>query len=149
MFGLQRIRKLPIPIWRRIRWVRVAARHRPAAFRRAATRMKYLCLMYAVEGSGEAERGPSEGTPSYVGAPFWDAAEAATVVGSESTAVTVRVRDGNVLLTEGAASEGVGRKPEFMVIDAKDLNDAIRVASKFPTARRGSVELRPIGDGAS
>ena len=69
----------------------------------------------------------------------------AEVVGSESSAVTVRVRQGNTLLNAGSPTEVGQCQPEYLVIEAKDLNDAIRVASKLPTARTGSVELRPIG----
>jgi hypothetical protein len=61
-------------------------------------------------------------------------------------ATTVRVRDREVLLTDGPFAETKEQLGGYYVIDARDLNEAIRVAAKIPGARIGSVEVRPIAD---
>jgi hypothetical protein len=59
-------------------------------------------------------------------------------------ATTVRVRDGRVSATDGPFAETKEQLGGFYLIDARDLNDAIQVASRIPSARMGSVEVRPI-----
>ena len=60
------------------------------------------------------------------------------------TAATVRVRNGKVSTTDGPFAETKEQLGGFILIDARDLNDAIQVASKIPPARLGSIEVRPI-----
>ena len=59
-------------------------------------------------------------------------------------AMTVRVRSGKLLVTDGPFAETKEQIGGFFLIDAKDLNEAIQVASKFPSARFGSLEVRPV-----
>jgi hypothetical protein len=59
-------------------------------------------------------------------------------------ATTVRVRDGRVSATDGPFAETKEQLGGFYLIDARDLNDAVQVASRIPSARMGSVEVRPI-----
>jgi hypothetical protein len=61
-------------------------------------------------------------------------------------ASTVRVRNGKVSTTDGPFAETKEQLGGYYVIDARDLNEAIRVAAKIPGARIGSVEVRPIAD---
>ena len=61
-----------------------------------------------------------------------------------ATATTVRIRDGKRLTTDGPFAETKEQLGGFYLITARDLNDAIRVASRIPSARFGSVEVRPI-----
>jgi hypothetical protein len=105
--------------------------------------MKYLCLVYLEEqrlhavpdseciacGTGFRDRG------------LLIAAEALQPV---ETATTVRVRNGKVAITDGPFAETKEQLAGFYLIEARDLNDAIQVASKIPPAREGSVEVRPI-----
>ncbi len=105
--------------------------------------MKYLCLVYmekdklhavpdsecAVCGQGFRDRG------------ILLAAEALQPV---ETATTVRVRDGAVSVTDGPFAETKEQLAGFYLLDAHDLNEAIRLASKIPPARAGSVEVRPV-----
>jgi len=63
---------------------------------------------------------------------------------SVQTAVTVRVRNGNISTTDGPFAETMEQLGGFYLINARDLNDAIQVASKIPSARWGSIEVRPI-----
>jgi hypothetical protein len=60
------------------------------------------------------------------------------------TATTLRVRNGKVSITDGPFAETKEQLGGFILIDARDLDDAIQVASKIPPARLGSVEVRPI-----
>ena len=63
---------------------------------------------------------------------------------SVQTATTVRVRSGKVVTTDGPFAETKEQLGGFFLIEARDLNDAIQVASKSPPARLGSIEVRPI-----
>ena len=63
---------------------------------------------------------------------------------SVQTATTVRVRNGKVSTTDGPFAETKEQLGGFYLINARDLNDAIQVASRIPSARLGSVEVRPI-----
>lgn len=59
-------------------------------------------------------------------------------------ATTVRIRNGKVSITDDPFAETKEQLGGFILIDARDLNEAIQVASKIPPARLGSVEVRPI-----
>ena len=105
--------------------------------------MKYLCLVYGEERKLEAmsddeclafdEELRSRGQCV--------ASEALQPV---ETATTVRVRNGKVSVTDGPFAETKEQLAGFYLIDARDLNEAIQMASKIPPARLGSVEVRPI-----
>jgi hypothetical protein len=60
------------------------------------------------------------------------------------TATTVRVRNGKVSISDGPFAETNEQLAGFYLVDARDLNDAIQIASEIPPARVGSVEVRPI-----
>ncbi|HKA93235.1 MAG TPA: YciI family protein [Acidimicrobiia bacterium] len=59
-------------------------------------------------------------------------------------ATTVRVRDGEVLTADGPFAETKEQMGGFYLVDCKDLDEAIDVASKIPGARIGTIEVRPI-----
>ena len=59
-------------------------------------------------------------------------------------ATTVRVRDGEVLTSDGPFAETKEQIGGYYLVDCKDLDEAIEVASKLPGARHGSIEVRPI-----
>ena len=61
-----------------------------------------------------------------------------------SIATTIRVRSGQVAITDGPFAETKEQLAGFYLLEVKDLNEAIQVASKIPPARYGSIELRPI-----
>ena len=69
---------------------------------------------------------------------------AAEPLQSARTAATVRVRHGKVSITDGPFAETKEQLAGFYLIDARDLNEAIQLASKIPPARVGSIEVRPI-----
>ncbi len=61
-------------------------------------------------------------------------------------ATTIRVRNGRVSTTDGPFAETKEQFGGYYVIDARDLNEAIQVASRIPGARIGCVEVRPIAE---
>jgi len=62
------------------------------------------------------------------------------------TATTVRVRNGRMSITDGPFAETKEQLAGFYLVEARDLNDAIQIASKIPPAREGSIEVRPVRD---
>lgn len=63
---------------------------------------------------------------------------------SPATATTVRHRDGKLTLTDGPFAETKEFLGGFTLINARDLNEAIQIASRFPAARLGTMEVRPV-----
>jgi hypothetical protein len=59
-------------------------------------------------------------------------------------ATTVQVRDGQVLTADGPFAETKEQVGGYFVVDCKDLDEAIEIASKVPGARHGTIEVRPI-----
>jgi hypothetical protein len=113
--------------------------------------MKYLCLICA-------EKMMEHLTPEDAENHFQEYAEftesikhnghfiSAKRLKPADSATTIRVRNGNVLVTDGPFAETKEQLGGYYVIDARDLNQAIQIASRIPGARRGCVELRPIAD---
>jgi hypothetical protein len=62
------------------------------------------------------------------------------------TAMSVRVRSGKLTVTDGPFAETKEQLGGFFLISARDLNEAIQVASRFPSVRFGTMEVRPIRD---
>ena len=61
-----------------------------------------------------------------------------------STATSVRVRDGKRLVTDGPFAETREQLGGYYLIEANDLDEAIRIAERIPPARFGTVEIRPV-----
>lgn len=61
-----------------------------------------------------------------------------------SAATTVRVRSGKMSMTEGPFAETKEHLGGFILVEARDLNEAVRIAAKIPMARLGSIEVRPV-----
>src|ERR1700730_11307893 len=61
-----------------------------------------------------------------------------------STATSVRVREGKRLVTDGPFAETREQLGGYYLIDATDLDEAIRIAERVPPARFGTVEIRPV-----
>ena len=112
--------------------------------------MKYLCLIYDEEKKlGARSKSESDAfTGEYFA--FTEAIrKSGHYLGGEALqsvqmATTVRIRNGKVSTTDGPFAETKEQLGGFYLIEARDLNEAIRVASKIPSARLGSVEVRPI-----
>ena len=114
--------------------------------------MKYLCLIYNDEknlsamSKSELEALMGEYfqfTDGIQKSGHYVAGEALQTV---STATTVRVRNGKMSSTDGPFAETKEQLGGFYLIEARDLNDAMQVASRIPSARLGSIEVRPVED---
>jgi hypothetical protein len=112
--------------------------------------MRYLALIYGDEKAG-ANATPEEQkqTMDAYTAFGKEAADAGVTQGGEaleptSTATTVRVRNGEVLTTDGPFAETKEQLGGYYLFDCKDLDQAIEFAAKIPGAAHGSVEVRPI-----
>jgi hypothetical protein len=114
--------------------------------------MRYLCLIYDEEAVLDAM--PKEEGEAFMNEYFaftdgirasgqYVAGEALQPV---ATATTVRIRNGNLSTTDGPFAETKEQFGGFYLIEARDLNEAIQVAAKIPSARTGSVEIRPVVD---
>jgi hypothetical protein len=105
--------------------------------------MKYLCLVYMEEKTLDAV--PDSDCMAY-GEDLRKSGRyiAAEALQSVDAATTVRVRNGKVSMTDGPFAETKEQLAGFYLIDAKDLNDAVQVASRIPPARVGSIEVRPV-----
>ena len=112
--------------------------------------MKYLCLVYYDEQTLDAM--PRDEFAVFSGEHVALDEEliknghsiAAEALQPVQTAVTVRMRNGKLSTTDGPFAETKEQLGGFYLIEARDLNDAIQVASRIPSARIGSVEVRPI-----
>jgi hypothetical protein len=60
------------------------------------------------------------------------------------TATTVRVRDGKTVVTDGPFAETKEQLGGYYLVEATDLDDALKIAARVPGARYGCVEVRPI-----
>ncbi len=112
--------------------------------------MKYLCLAYEEEqklnGLSRSEWDAlRRETLDYVEA-LWTSGHLVitNALQSARTAATVRVRSGKLSVTDGPFAETKEQLGGFFLIETKDLNEAIQVASKWPSARLGTIEVRPI-----
>jgi hypothetical protein len=114
--------------------------------------MRYVCLVYGDEARLGAL--PAEELDALIdetNAHTEELREGGRLVLAEAleqtdAATTVRVRGGRLSATDGPFAETVEQLGGFVVIEARDLNEAIRVAGRIPAARIGSVEVRPVVD---
>lgn len=114
--------------------------------------MKYLCLVYHEESNIEAM--PASDYDAVVQEVLFYREvlqESGNYITSSPLqpvreAMTIRVRNGNVSVTDGPFAETREQLGGFYLIEAVDLNDAIRLASKMPPARLGCIEIRPLKD---
>jgi hypothetical protein len=112
--------------------------------------VKYLCLIYDDESKwGTMPQAEAEAMMGEYFAFTEGIKKSGHYLGGEAlkptqTASTVRVRSGKISTTDGPFAETKEQLGGYYLIDAKDLNDAIQVAAKIPSARIGSVEVRPI-----
>lgn len=114
--------------------------------------MKYLCLIYDEERK-MADMAKAD-ADAFMGEYFAftnDIKQTGHYVAGEAlhpvhTATTVRIRNGKVSTTDGPFAETKEQLGGFYLVSAKDLNEAIQIASRIPSARYGSIEVRPIVD---
>jgi hypothetical protein len=112
--------------------------------------MKYLCLIY--DNEKEWQKFPKDVQDKYMGEymAFSEAIKkngqfvGANQLQPSHTATTVRSRNGKISTTDGPYAETKEQLGGYYLIEAKDLNDAIQVASRIPSAKSGSIEVRPV-----
>jgi hypothetical protein len=112
--------------------------------------MRYVLMIALDESAGlrDGELASEEMSADYA-AFMKDAAERGVLLGGErlrltSDATTVRVRNGETLTTDGPFAETKEQLAGYFLVDCKDLDEAIDVASRIPGAKDGSIEVRPI-----
>ena len=112
--------------------------------------MRYLCLIYEDEKAWQkmSEADMQKGMAEYNA--FTESIKKnGNYVGGEAlqptpTAKSVRVRNGKISATDGPYVETKEQLGGYYLIKAKDLNDAVQVASRIPGAKHGTIEVRPI-----
>lgn len=112
--------------------------------------MKYLCLIYE---EATKLRALSNAEAEALRAEHLEVTEAiqqgghsccGAILQPPDRAATVRVRSGIVFTTDGPLAETKEQLGGFCLIDVRDLNEAIQVAAKLPSARLGTIEVRPV-----
>ena len=114
--------------------------------------MRYLCLIYLDEAqhSGMPEAQMNALNAKHL--EFNDELEAsgqfieAEALETVAAATCVRARQGRTVVSDGPYAETKEQLAGFYLIDARDLNEAIQIASRIPSASLGVVELRPCRD---
>jgi hypothetical protein len=111
--------------------------------------MKYILQIYSGGAIGEFER-LSEDEQNAVVGEYLAIEQSPGVIGGDQlqpveTATTVRVQDGQTLLTDGPFVEAKEHLGGYILVDADDLDAALEVAARIPAARMGgAVEVRPL-----
>ena len=112
--------------------------------------MQYLCLIYEAESlmaqRDQAQMGQIMSEYQSFTQSVKDSGE---FVGGDplmptETATSIRVRDGKVITTDGPFAETKEQLAGYYLIEAETLDQAIKVASRIPTAKTGTIEVRPI-----
>jgi hypothetical protein len=112
--------------------------------------MKYLCLIYyeetALAGLSQDDYAALVDESLIYSSQLRESGHfvAAHALQSPQAATTLRISKGKLSITDGPFAETKEQLGGFILIDAKDLNDAIRIAARIPPARLGCVELRPV-----
>ena len=107
--------------------------------------MQYLLLIYDNEerwsqGYAVAELGEYRA----FGKEFAEASKGGHALQPTSAAVTVRLRNGKALSTDGPFAETKEQLGGYYLVEARDREEAVDIAAKIPGARFGSIEVRPI-----
>jgi len=112
--------------------------------------MKYLLLIYESEAGFAGMSGAEQ---ARIFEEYMDYTKgirkSGNYIGGEalqaiSTATTVRVKNGKTLTTDGPFAETREQLGGFYLVEAKDLDEAIKLAAGIPASRTGSIEVRPI-----
>ena len=109
--------------------------------------MKYMLLIYTDEKSyepGEREECYVESTRLTHELHASGQYVAAAPLQPVATAASVRVREGKQVVTDGPFAETREQLGGYFLVEARDLNEAIRIAARIPGARKGTVEVRPV-----
>lgn len=114
--------------------------------------MRYLCLIYADEDTfATMSQDEIDQLLDETAASNEELRASGQLVLGEAlehvhAAMTVRMRDGKLSATTGPFAETVEQLGGFVLIEARDLNEAVRIAGRIPSVRVGSIEVRPVID---
>ncbi len=109
--------------------------------------MKYMLLIYGDEQAlSENERQDCYAESTQLAQQLHSNGQylAANPLQPTAMATSVRVRDGKRLVTDGPFAETREQLGGYFLVDAKNLDEAIAIAARIPTARKGTVEVRPV-----
>ena len=112
--------------------------------------MRYLCLVYCEDATFAAMTADEKRTLDRDLLAYDRELErqghfvTADALKPVTEAVTVRVREGRMSMTDGPFAETKEHLGGFILIEARDMNEAIRAAAGIPIAKLGSIEVRPI-----
>jgi hypothetical protein len=109
--------------------------------------MRYMLLVYVDENAlTEAKRAECYEESAQLARDLHSSGQYldASPLHPTSTATSVRVRDGKPLVTDGPFAETREQLGGYYLVDAKDLDEAIRIAARIPVARVGTIEVRPV-----
>lgn len=112
--------------------------------------MRYMLLIYVDEATYETQSQEQQAAEYQEYATYGQkAAERGLSPEGEAlqpvaTATTVRVREGKILTTDGPFAETKEQLGGYYILNCKDLDQAIEMATLIPGARHGSIEIRPI-----
>ena len=110
--------------------------------------MQYLLLIYEDEKRwttmSEATQGKEVGEYRAFGQEFSGRIKGGNALQPTATATTVRVRNGKTAVTDGPFAETREQLGGYYLVEAKDLDEAVGIAAKVPTAKHGSIEVRPV-----
>jgi hypothetical protein len=112
--------------------------------------MKYLCLVYGEERKFDALSKSESSALINDSLAYDDVLRksghyiVSDALQSVKAAKTLRVRNGKLSVTDGPFAETKEQLLGFILIDARDLDDALRAASNIPCGRLGSIEVRPV-----
>jgi len=109
--------------------------------------MKYMLLIYMEENAlSESEREHCYQESTQLAHELEASGHylAAAPLHPTSTAASVRVREGKKLVTDGPFAETREYLGGYFLVEASDLDEAIRIAARIPGARAGTVEVRPV-----
>jgi hypothetical protein len=109
--------------------------------------MNYMLLIYTDENSytdGEREACYHESLALTHELKKQGKYRSASPLHSVTTATSVRVRDGKRLVTDGPFAETREQLGGYFIVDAADLDEALKIAERIPGARKGTVEVRPM-----
>jgi hypothetical protein len=113
--------------------------------------VRYACLIYfdpqkIFDRSPEAEAVLRDAGPHDAGLKASGHLVTGLALQLPTAAMTVQVRDGKMSATDGPFMETKEMLGGLLLIEARDLNEAVRIAAGIPFARLGSVEVRPLVD---
>ena len=112
--------------------------------------MQYLLLIY---GDESAQKNATQADMNAMFAAYRDFTQSLITNGHmkagdalqpTTTATTVRVRDGKTLRTDGPFAETKEQLGGYYLVEAKDLDEATKLAARIPGAKTGSIEVRPV-----